>query len=127
LGHTPGISSLVTFNFYEPVWYIDQTAEFPQPRRKLGRWLGEAYDIGQAMCYWVLPISGIPIARSTVQPIPPEYLSTHEAVQELSALDKVLTEKFGDPTQYDTSGYDVNNPDIDMDESISPLYEPLEP
>jgi IS30 family transposase len=38
LGHTPDISSLVTFNFYEPVWYIDQTAEFPQLRRKLGRW-----------------------------------------------------------------------------------------
>jgi len=51
MGHTPDISSLATFNFYEPVWYIDQTAEFPKPRRKLGRWLGEAYDIGQAMCY----------------------------------------------------------------------------
>jgi IS30 family transposase len=32
LGHTPDISLLVTFNFYEPLWYIDQTAEFPQPR-----------------------------------------------------------------------------------------------
>jgi len=79
------------------------------------------------MYYWVLPVSEVTIARSTVQPIPPEYLSTDEAVQELNALDKVLTEKFGDLISYDASEYDVNNPDIDMDESITPLYEPMEP
>jgi len=127
MGHTPDISSLATFNFYEPVWYIDQTSEFPKPKRKLGRWLGEAYDIGQAMCYWVLPISGIPIARSSVQPIPPEDLTTDDAVQELAALDKILTEKFGEPIRpEDLSGYDINNPDID-NEYITPLFEPMEP
>ncbi len=127
MGHTLDISSLATFNFYEPVWYIDQTSEFPKPKRKLGRWLGEAYDIGQAMCYWVLPISGIPIARSSVQPIPPEDLTTDDAVQELAALDKRLTEKFGEPIRSeDLSEYDINNPDID-NEYITPLFEPMEP
>jgi hypothetical protein len=37
LGHTPDISSLATFNFYEPVWYIEQTEDFPNPKRKLER------------------------------------------------------------------------------------------
>jgi len=114
LGHTPDISSLATFNFYEPVWYIDQTEDFPKPRRKLGHWLGEAHNIGQAMCYWVLPISGIPIARSTVTPIPTEYLSTEELIQELNLLDQVLIGKFGDPVTSDSKPpeYDVNNPDL---------------
>jgi hypothetical protein len=127
LGHTPDISSLVTFSFYEPVWYIEQTTEFPHPRRKLGRWLGEAYDIGQAMCYCVLPLSGIPIARSSVQPIPPEYLTTESAIQELNELDRALQEKLGEPLKHDSQEYDIYNPDIDIDESITPLHEPMEP
>jgi hypothetical protein len=129
LGHTSNISLLATFSFYEPVWFIDQTEEFPKPRRKIGRWLGEAYNIGQAMHYWVLPISGIPIARSTVTPIPPEYLSTDEVKQELGALDKVLIDKFGEPVKdedHNTPEYDVNHPELD-DEAETPLYEPIEP
>jgi hypothetical protein len=126
MGSTPDISSLATFNFYEPVWYIDQTAELPQPKRKLGRWLGEAYDIRQAMCYWVLPISSGPIARSTVQPIPPEYLTTDDAREELEALDKALIAKYGDPIKSETAEYDVNSPDLEA-EDITPLYDPVEP
>jgi hypothetical protein len=126
MGSTPDILSLATFNFYEPVWYIDQTAEFPQPKRKLGRWLGEAYDIGQAMCYWVLPKSSGPIARSTVQPIPPEYLTTDDAREELEALDKVLIAKYRDPIKSEMAEYDVNSPDLEA-EDITPLYDPVEP
>jgi len=39
-----------------------------EPKRHIGRWLGQAYNVGQAMCYWILPLSRIPIARSTVTP-----------------------------------------------------------
>ena len=71
--------------------------------------------------------SGIPIAQSSVQPIPPEDLTTDDAVQELAALDKILTEKFGEPIRpEDSSEYDINNPDID-NEYITPLFEPMEP
>jgi hypothetical protein len=130
LGHTPDISSLTTFNFYEPVWYLEQTEEFPKPRRKMGRWLGEAYNIGQALCYWVLPASGIPIAQSTVQPIPQEYLSTDTGKQELNELDQGLTDKLGNPvTSSEPIEYDVNDPDTsnEFDETETPHYTPLEP
>ena len=60
-GHTPDIPSLCNFDFYEPVWYYDPQ-EFPDDKRKMARWLGETHGIGQAMCYWLLPESGIPIA-----------------------------------------------------------------
>jgi hypothetical protein len=78
LGDTPDISSIAMFDFYEPIWYFEQHASFPEPKRLLGRWLGEATNVGQAMCYWVLPESGIPIARSTVQQISDEQKRTKE-------------------------------------------------
>ena len=117
LGHIPDISSLTTFNFYDPVWYIEQKEGFPNPKRRMGRWLGEAYDIGQAMCYWILPFSGVPIARSTVQPIPQEFWSFDAAKQGLEELDKILIGKFGEPisSKMQLSNYDLNNPDMDDD------------
>jgi hypothetical protein len=130
MGHTPDILSLTTFNFYEPVWYLEQTKEFPKPKRKMGRWLGEAYNIGQALCYWILPISGIPNARSTVQAIPQEYFSTDLARQELNELDQALVNKLGAPVATSKSiEYDVNNPDTkdEVDETETPYYTPFEP
>jgi len=130
-GHTPNISSIVTFNFYEPVWYYDQVSEYPNPKRKLARWLGEAYNIDQAMCYWVLPKSGIPIARSTVQEIPREYLETPDFKEELKTLDEVLIDTFGEPVsdtndstdaESEAFSYDINAPLLE-----TPLYEPMEP
>jgi hypothetical protein len=127
-GHTPNISSIVTFNFYEPVWYYDQVSEYPNPKRKLARWLGEAYNIGQ---YWVLPKSGIPIARITVQVIPREYLETPNFREELKTLDEVLIKKFGEPVS-DTNdspdtGSKIGNYDINAPLLETPLYEPMEP
>lgn len=65
-GDTPDISEWLHFSFNQPVWYYEP-GDFPQQRRLLGRWIGVAHRIGQAMCYWILPKSGEPIARSTVQ------------------------------------------------------------
>jgi len=134
-GHTPDISSLVAFTFYEPVWYYDPVAEYPKPKRKLARWLGEANNIGQAMCYWVLPKSGVPLARSTVQAIPREHSVTADFQEELKVLDEALVENFGDPVSYESPkgneedkecAYDINGPsEVDMLET--PTYEPLEP
>jgi len=34
LGNTPDISSLLPFDFYDPIWYYDETSSFPEPQRK---------------------------------------------------------------------------------------------
>jgi len=60
--HPLDISSLCAFDFYEPVWFYDPHS-FLEENRILGRWLGEAHHIGQAMCYWVLTKTGRVIAR----------------------------------------------------------------
>jgi hypothetical protein len=37
MGHTPDISPLLPFDFYEPIWFYDQMVEFPAPKRKIAR------------------------------------------------------------------------------------------
>jgi len=94
LGHTPDISSLAEFDFYEPVWYYD-AGDFPEPKRRLGYWLGEATHIGQSMCYYVMPMSGVPIVRSSVQPVSNADKMTDEVKQELKQLNQAITEARG--------------------------------
>jgi hypothetical protein len=61
-------------------------------------------------------------------PIPPEYLSTNEAKDELEALDKALVAKYGDPIKSEKAEYDVNVPDREAaEDSITPLFDPIEP
>jgi hypothetical protein len=66
--NTPDISEYPAFEWYQPVYYFDQAA-FPEQREIIGRWIGVAHNVGQAMCFWVLPQSGMPIARTTVRAI----------------------------------------------------------
>ena len=68
-GQTPDISEYTEFGFYEMIWYYDEMAVFPKDRRKLGRWLGVAHRIGQALCYYLLNPNAQIIVRSTVQKI----------------------------------------------------------
>jgi len=69
-GHTPDISEYLDYSWYETVWYHDQDAPFPETWRKLAKWLGVAHCVGQALCYYILPESGRPIVRSTIQALP---------------------------------------------------------
>lgn len=40
-----------------------------QKRQLLGGWLGVANRAGQTLHFMILPVSGVPIARSMIQPI----------------------------------------------------------
>ncbi|MGH3056569.1 MAG: hypothetical protein ACRDL7_16465, partial [Gaiellaceae bacterium] len=66
-GDTPDISHLLEFNFYEPVYYLNPVS-FPESQEIMGRWLGPAKNVGQALTYWILTEKGTIIARSTVSP-----------------------------------------------------------
>jgi hypothetical protein len=56
---------------------------FPNQDKLMARWIGIAHRMGQAMCYWVLPSSGIPIARTTIQQITQAELDTDEIKKQL--------------------------------------------
>ena len=83
-GDTPDITEWLQYDFYQPVWFYSPAA-FPVEKQLLGRWLGVAHRVGQALCYWILPVSGVPIARSTVQPISKDDLATKEVIEELAS------------------------------------------
>ncbi len=128
-GHTPDISSLCYYDFYEPVWYFEPQ-EFPEDRRKMARWLGEAHGIGQAMCHWIIPDSGIPIARSTVQPILRADKESETVKAELAALDAAIASKFiNQPTDEEINSIIIPDylqyNDADDDEFETPHFEPV--
>ncbi len=130
IGETPDISSLLSFDFYDPVWYYDETAAFQAPKRQLGRWLGEAKDFGQAMCYWVLSDTAKPIVHSTVQPIPKDKLTLAETQSQLQALDQIISDKLGSPSSTDSIyPYDLEpEGQIQADDDFrTPEYSPIEP
>jgi hypothetical protein len=94
-GNTPDISEFLEFEWYQPVWVYD-TAAFPERRRTIGRRIGVAHRVGQAMCYWILPPSGIPIARTTVQAISKEELLTDEVKEMICKYDEEIVIKLKD-------------------------------
>jgi len=68
VGRTSNISEFAHFSWSQWVWHKEPSA-FPDSEVRLGKWLGVADDIGQAMTYWVLTSKGTIIARSSVAPL----------------------------------------------------------
>ena len=64
-GRTPDISEYAYFAWSDWVWYREPTT-FPDSDIRLGKWLGVADNIGQAMTYRVLTAKGTIIVRSSV-------------------------------------------------------------
>jgi len=91
-GNTPDISEFLEFEWYQPVWYFEPTT-FPDQVRHLARWIGVAHRVGQAMCYWLLPKSGIPIARTTVQALSEEELMRLDIQEQIKDYDEVIKDK----------------------------------
>ena len=61
---TPDISQYLDFGFYDRVWFKEDAV---LGETKLARFLGVSHQVGYLMSYCVLPDSGIPMSRTTVQ------------------------------------------------------------
>jgi hypothetical protein len=85
-GNTLDILEFLEFEWYQPVWYYEPTA-FPEQRKHLARWIGVAHRVGQAMCYWLLPESGIPIARTSIQSVASGEINTETFKETLAKFD----------------------------------------
>jgi len=72
-GITPDIS-MFRFGFFEPVWYYEPTAKYPEPSFCPGRFVGIAWDHGDAFTYriWTCPngkwTGGTELIRNIVKP-----------------------------------------------------------
>lgn len=61
----PDISEYIHFDWLQWVWHREPT-QFLEQTLCLGRWLGVAHNVGQAMTYWILTEKGTVLARSSV-------------------------------------------------------------
>ena len=63
-GETPDISQYLDYGLYDQVWFKEDSG---LGETKLARFLGVSHQVGSLISYWVLPASGIPMSRTTVQ------------------------------------------------------------
>jgi hypothetical protein len=67
-GVTPDISALLSFHFYEPIYYLDVEEPTPFSKEKAGYWLGVAHNVGDALTYHILTDdSQMVIQRSVIR------------------------------------------------------------
>ena len=71
LGSKPDISCLLTYHWWQPVYYLDDDGGFPsESREKRGRWVGVAENIGDTLTYYILTDDTQQvIARSVLRPV----------------------------------------------------------
>jgi hypothetical protein len=82
------------------------------------------------MCFWILPSSGVPIARSTVQPISDiemRSVTTQQAINELDHLieQKIGTDNTDDMLAFEIGSYELSQALSDADDDGH--YSPIEP
>ena len=119
-GRTPDISEYVEFQWYDMLWYYDQE-DFPEDRRRLGRWLGVAHRVGQACCYYILPESGEPSVGSTVQPVTDDERKSIDFQEKQRAFDLAIEARLGQ------ADIPVMPNEFLIDEDEPDMYEPVDP
>lgn len=119
IGSTPDLSEYVEFGFYDYCWYWD-SPQFPDEKRALGRWLGVAHRVGQAMVYYIVNNQGCVVARSTALPLEESEMDVPEIQQRMKDLDTTIHNVIGDYRNAGTSTCDVM-PDITDDDIKSQL------
>jgi hypothetical protein len=67
-GNTMDISHLREFAWYDWVWYLDPV-DFLEDKRKLGRWIGPAHDVGNVMCARILVKTGQIVSQTSYSPL----------------------------------------------------------
>jgi len=87
--------------------------------------MGVAHKVGQAMCYWLLPSSAIPIARTTIQEISQHELQSEEFKRQLTHFDNGVQEKLKHEHQDTPPLLKLYRQDEDEDDQFE--QEPIEP
>ena len=67
MGKTADISFLAEFEWFQWLMFYEPEVDYPDGHPTIGRWLGPAIDVGNAMTHKVLKANGETIFRSTVR------------------------------------------------------------
>jgi Reverse transcriptase (RNA-dependent DNA polymerase) len=118
-GDTSDISHICEFSWYDMVWYVDHLDKLQN--RKLGRYLGPSYDIGQAMASKILTSKGQVLSRTSVFPITIEDTNSEAIKEQMKSYEQDLKNALGDRME----GLPIENPETD-DIEADIEYEPYE-
>ena len=137
-GETGDISNLCQFDWYQWIYYRDNSISYPYQQECLGRCLGPAKNEGNAMAQWVLTSKGTVVPRRSCRRLTPgELASSNEVERRKRALfDDAIRSKLGDSlfeelppgvdaprgTKRDSQGNAIADSDVDDGWS----YEPYE-
>ncbi|MGH7955268.1 MAG: hypothetical protein ACREOZ_04835, partial [Gloeomargaritales cyanobacterium] len=110
-GETQDISELKDFEFYEWVKFYEPNAGFTEQRVTLGRWLGVAHDVGQAMCYWILKKNGHVVARSTVRPLTLEEKVDIVEQENMKSFNEKVNQFVGEFNDELVLDYEIDEPE----------------
>jgi hypothetical protein len=96
MGHTPDISEYAQYDWYQLVWYVDLSSDFPDEKTCLERWIGVGHDVGAPLVSWVLLVTCKVVARSSIQPLTEDELGTESVRKQIDAYDALIASKIGD-------------------------------
>jgi hypothetical protein len=119
-GNTPDISEWMDFDFYDLVWYFNKKhPDLTEDDRMLAYWLRVSHCYGSDLCYWILPISGIPITRTTVQHVTQEDFRNPELKHKIEQMKLALNKRLDDTnfqTTYEGVFFDDDEDTTNIDE-----------
>ena len=92
--------------------------------------LGVAHRIGQELCYWILPASGVPIARMTVHPFSDEDRRDPAIKERARTYDEAVKAKLNgertEAAQEPESIWDQDGEDLSSNNDDDDGFEPYE-
>ena len=126
-GQTADISPFVEFGFYDWIKWWDANSAYPEPKERLGRWLGPAIDVGPALTAKVLKSNGQVIYVSTYRALTDDELASPIEAKERDTYDNQIKTKLGNPlTAADLEEYDADTPDFSLyEDDVNPPSTPI--
>jgi hypothetical protein len=123
-GDASDISHLCELSWYEWLWYHDPV-DFPEDKRKLGRWLGPSHDIGHVMCARVLAANGQILACTTYSPLSVADHNSESVKKRQLEFDESIKTEFGNPDRVpvfigDPNEFEPYSDDSTGDEATMP-------
>jgi hypothetical protein len=120
-GDTSDISFICEFGWYDFVWYLSPEDEAME-RKRLGRYCGPSFDIGDALCAKILTEKGRQVSRTSVFPLSDEENNSDAIKEKKRIYTEELKKNLG--SKYT---FIEGTPDDGDEETPTPeLYEPLE-
>jgi hypothetical protein len=119
-GETPDISEYLDFGFYDWVFFKENAG---MGAVALGRFLGVSHRVGNLMSYWILPVTGHIVSRTSVQRVTNLELQEDNLIRRCRAFDIAIKNYCNDEQYIIQPDANVPNFDLQLDLDDDPDYQ----